>query len=208
MSFDQGIIQQNTVFKWDGKKRELLDWNQDQTPKSWLKYSAVWVSQRLTPQLGYARIKQYLAKFQYGNQDFSGDPGKDNGLTHTWLSSSLKISAMEQLHFLNAMVQNSFPVSHAAITQTKENLYQGKLENGANYYGKTGTGWRGRSHDGNNSGKIRDGWYVGFIESGAEQCIFVSNLSDKQAPAPTDRSYGSQVLKPITVKLLNDYFDS
>lgn len=206
MAFNQGIINQNTVFKWDGKKTELPGWNQDQTPNSWLKYSVLWVSQQITPQLGYNRIKHYLASFAYGNQDFSGDPGKNNGLTHAWLASSLKISAVEQLHFLKAMLSNELPVTHEAVTNTKQNLYQGKLDNGADYYGKTGSGRHGRNERETNPSKLRDGWFVGFIENGTQQYIFVSNLTDKVIPASTDKSYGSALLKPITLKLLNGYF--
>jgi beta-lactamase class D/beta-lactamase class D OXA-1 len=197
MAFNQGIINQNTVFQWDSEKRALPEWNQDQTPARWLKYSVVWVSQRITPQLGYARIKHYLAGFDYGNQDFSGDSGQNNGLTKAWLSSSLKISAVEQLNFLNALLSNELPVSSEAVAHTRKNLYLGKLDNGADYYGKTGSG----KHEG-----LRDGWFVGFIENGPQHYIFVSNLSDKVTPAPTDQSFGSVILKPITMKLLNDYF--
>lgn len=210
MAFNQGIINQNTVFKWDGKKRELPEWNQNQTPHRWLKYSIVWVSQQITPQLGYAHIKHYLANFGYGNQDFSGDPGKNNGLTYAWLGSSLKISAVEQLNFLNAMLSDKLLVTNEAIANTKENLYQGKLDNGADYYGKTGSGRHGRNERLTNPSKLRDGWFVGFIKSGTQQYIFVSNLTDK-VPASTDKSYGSValkppgsvILKPITLKLLN-----
>nr|AIA17658.1 ClassD_beta_lactamase [uncultured bacterium] len=211
MAFNQGIINQHTVFKWDGKKAELPDWNQDQTPASWLKYSVLWVSQQITPQLGYARIKRYLADFDYGNQDFSGDPDKNNGLTHAWLSSSLKISAMEQLHFLKAMLSNELPINSDAIKNTKENMYLGKLDNGADYYGKTGSGRHGRNERLTDPSLLRDGWFVGFVENKDKQYIFVSNLTDKTVQA-IDRSngglkpYGSQLLKPITMKLLNDYF--
>ena len=98
MAFDQGIITQKTVFKWDGIKRDIPQHDQNQTPHSWLKYSMLWVSQRITPKLGDVRIKQYLADFKYGDQDFNGDVGKNNDITHAWLSSSLKISEIEQLH--------------------------------------------------------------------------------------------------------------
>jgi len=59
---------------------------------------------------------------------------------------------------------------------------------------------------------LRDGWFVGFVEQGNQQYIFVSNLTDKTFQASIDQSdgslkpYGSQILKPITMKLLNDYF--
>ena len=213
MAFNQGTITQKTVFKWDGKQRDLPDWNQNQTPQRWMKYSVLWVSQQITPQLGYDNIKKYLADFHYGNQDFSGDPGMHNGITHAWLGSSLKISANEQLNLLKAMAEYKLPISHAAIDQTRENLYIGKLDNGADYYGKTGSGRNGRNERLSNPSKLRDGWFIGFVVQGEQQYIFVSNLTDK-VPASTDKDYGktdlkpygSALLKPITLQILNSYF--
>lgn len=212
MAFDQSIINQDTVFKWNGEKGVLAEHEQDQTPGSWLKSSVVWVSQQLTSQLGYARIKHYLAGFDYGNQDFSGDTGKNNGLTHGWLASSLKISAVGQLNFLSAMLSNELPVSNEAVANTRKNLYLGKLTNGADYYGKTGSGRHGRNERQANPSNLRDGWFVGFVENGTQQYIFVSNLTDKMEQAAVDETdgslkpYGSQILKPITMQLLNSYF--
>lgn len=210
MAFNEGIISQDTIFKWDGKKGVLPTHDQDQTPLTWLKYSVVWVSQQLTPQLGLARIKRYLADFNYGNQDFNGDAGKNNGLQYAWLSSSLKISALEQLNFLNAMLSDKLQINKKAITNTKRNMYQGKLENGADYYGKTGSGRHGHNEREVNPSQLRDGWFIGFIEMGSQQYIFVSNLTDKMTSiSKSDGSlklYGSEILKPITMKLLNNYF--
>ncbi|MCL9684317.1 penicillin-binding transpeptidase domain-containing protein [Legionella maioricensis] len=212
MAFDKGIINQNTVFKWDGKKGLLAEHDRDQTPGTWIKYSVIWVSQQITSQLGYAPIKHYLADFNYGNQDFTGDSGKNNGLHYAWLSSSLKISAVEQLHFLNAMLSNKLPIAKEAIVKTKENMYLGKLDNGADYYGKTGSGRHGRNERESNPSQLRDGWFVGFVEDGSQKYIFVSNLTDKVVQASIDKSdgslkpFGSQLLKPITMQLLNDYF--
>lgn len=212
MAFDQGIINQQTVFKWNGVKGVIPEHDRDQTPQTWLKYSVLWVSQQITPHLGYAHIKHYLAEFNYGNQNFSGDPGKNNGLTHAWLSSSLKISAVEQLQFLKAMLTNKLPVSKEAVTNTKDNLSLGKLDNGADYFGKTGSGRHGRNERLSNPSKLRDGWFVGFIQNGKQEYIFVSNLTDKKFQGTLDKSdgsiqpFGSQLLKPITLSILNDYF--
>ena len=206
MAFNQGVINQHTVFKWNGEKGVLPEHERDQTPNSWLKYSVVWVSQRITPQLGYARIKDYLSGFNYGNQDLSGDPGQNNGLSYAWLSSSLKLSAFEQLHFLNAMECKQLPVTNKAIAYTKKNMYLGKLNNGADFYGKTGSGRHGHNEREPNPSTLRDGWFVGFIEMGTQHYIYVSNLTDKTTPAPTDKSFGGSIIRPITIKLLNDYF--
>jgi beta-lactamase class D len=210
MAFNEGIINQNTVFKWNGKKGILSTHDQDQTPLTWLHYSVFWVSQQITPQLGLHRIKRYLADFNYGNQDFSGDAGKNNGLQYAWVSSSLKISALEQLHFLSAMLSNKLPIKKKAVANTKKNMYLGTLDNGADYYGKTGSGRHGRSEREINPSQLRDGWFVGLIEMGSQQYIFVSNLTDKVVPTNqsdgSSKLYGSELLKPITMKLLNNYF--
>lgn len=213
MAFNQELINSNTVFKWDGVKREFADWNHDQTPKSWLTSSVVWVSQQITAQLGLPRIKNYLSGFHYGNQDFSGDPKANNGLKYAWLSSSLKISAIEQLHFLNAMLSDELPVRKEAIENTKANMYLGKLANGAEYYGKTGSGRNGNNERELNPSKLRDGWFLGYIEQGNKRYIFVSNLTDKSIPTPDKLNggyipYGSEVLKPLTLQLLNAYFSA
>lgn len=214
MAFDQGIIKKDTVFKWNGVKGLIPEHDQNQSPLTWIKYSVVWVSQQLTPKLGKARIQHYLADFNYGNQDFSGDPETKNGLTQAWLSSSLKISATEQLELLKSLFNETLPVSKFAMAQTKNNLYLGKLDNGADYFGKTGSGRHGRNAKEASQSPLRDGWFIGYVEQGNQRYIFVSNLTDKKMQATIDQSdgslrpFGGQILKPITLDLLNNFFSS
>ncbi len=155
MAFDQELIDQNTIFEWDGKERGYDFWNQDQTPQTFLSRSVVWVSQSLTPKLGLEKIQSYLEKFNYGNQDFSGDSGKNNGLANAWLSSSLKISAGEQMTFLTTLVTERLPVSQQAMRNTKDNIFLKELKSGWKFYGKTGSG---REND------KQIGWFVGFLQ--------------------------------------------
>lgn len=207
MAFNQGLINPKTEFKWNGQKGALADWDRDQTPSSWFQYSVVWVSQQLTQKLQLPRIKHYLDGFNYGNKDFNGDPGKSNGLTYAWLSSSLKISGMEQLNFLTALVNQELPLSPDAVNNTVDNMYLGTLENGFKYYGKTGAGLHGRNERDANPSRIRDGWFVGFIDGEkGKKYVFVTNFTDKTVPPENDNAYGSQILKPIVLELLNTYF--
>jgi beta-lactamase class D/beta-lactamase class D OXA-1 len=204
MAYNEQVIDEHTVFKWNGQHHDRPELNRDQTPRSWLQNSAVWVSQEVAPSLGYARIGKYLDGFRYGNLDFSGDFGKNNGLTNAWLSSSLTISAFEELEFLKAMDAYTLPVSKAAIDQTRQNMALGKLDNGADCYGKTGAGRHRMRATDRAPAKLRDGWFVGFVESGTERFVFVSNLTDQKEPGPADRSAGSEVLKPIVLRILNE----
>jgi beta-lactamase class D len=170
MAFDTGILQdEKTVIKWDGIKRELPAWNEDQTPKSWLSDSTVWVSQWLTPQIGMHPIKKYLVHFSYGNQDMSG------GITEAWLSSSLKISAYEQIRFLKKFWQNKLPVSENAVKLTKKILPVETDANGNTLYGKTGSGFL-EGHNVPNDHMI--GWYVGALTHNGDEYVFVTNTTD------------------------------
>lgn len=58
-----------------------------------------------------------------GNQDTSGDKGKNNGLTHSWLSSSLEISPEEQIDFLQKLLDNKLPVSLKSHEMTKKHPF-------------------------------------------------------------------------------------
>lgn len=201
MAFDKGLITQKTVFKWDGVDRKFSAWNEDQTPNTWLKYSVVWVSRKLTPQLGMDTIKDYLNQFHYGNQNFSGDFGQHNGLTNAWLSSSLKISPDQQLVFLKNLVTNKLPVSKQGMLNTKENMYLETMPNGWQLYGKTGTGDSQHSVI-NNQHLLQDGWFIGFIQKSNKTYIFVTNFSDIDKPA-TSESGGTRA-KNITKVILKN----
>ncbi|MES2218287.1 MAG: penicillin-binding transpeptidase domain-containing protein [Pseudomonadota bacterium] len=192
MAFDQKLIKQDTVFKWDGKTRSFSLWNQDQSPQTWLKNSVVWVSQVLTPKIGLDKINYYLKQFNYGNQDFSG------GLSHAWLHTSLKISADEQLNFLKRMLMEQLPVSPAAMADTKANMYLETSPKGWKLYGKTGTG--SYVHDTTNYLQVNeDAWFVGYVQKASKAYVFVLNYSDLEEP-----NTGGRRAKGIAKDLLQE----
>lgn len=201
MAFDQKLISQKSIFKWDNKDKGRAAWNQDQTPISWLGNSVVWVSQDLAAKLGEDKIKTYLMKFNYGNQDFSGDPGKHNGLNKAWLDSSLSISADEQLVFLKKLIANMLPVSQEAMQNTKQNMYLETSAQGWKLYGKTGSG-KPRAVAGTAS-PLQEGWFVGFIEKQNQMYIFVLNFADLQDPKVSDSAgpRAKEIVKGLLTKM-------
>lgn len=133
--------------------------------------SVVWFSQRATEQLGSERFAAYVDSFNYGNEDISGDRGKGNGLTNSWLSSSLQISPAEQVVFLTHMVEGKLPVSASAIEQTKALMDNGEQPGGWRIYGKTGAGMP----FGSNRELLKGqpfGWYVGWAEKEDRTVVF------------------------------------
>ena len=174
MGFDAGILVDEMTpeipFK-EGYYDYLEIWKQPHTPTLWMKNSCVWYSQVLTKKLGIKKFRKYIQQFKYGNQDISGDRGKNNSLERSWLSSSLKISCKEQVIFLQKLLDQKLGVNIKAYALTKNIIFIDELEDGWKLYGKTGTGNVPRN-DGTLDEDRQGGWLVGWIEKDARAIIF------------------------------------
>lgn len=183
IGYDSGILGDEVHPVWSFKEGypALLDkWKQDQTPHSWIKNSCVWYSQVLTKKLGMKKFQSYVTTLNYGNMDLSGDKGKNNGLTNAWLSSSLEISSLEQIDFLEKLLKDKLSVSKHAHTMTKNILFVEDLKNGWKLYGKKGCGVL-LSPDRKRKLKIQHGWFIGWIEKNGRKIIFSNHIvNDKK----------------------------
>ncbi len=171
MGFDSGVLINENVPEWPYENQPTF-WDSqkaDQTPKSWIQLSVFWFSQILTPKIGAEKINEYLAKFNYGNQDMSG------GIACAWLTT-LKISPMEQVHFLKKLVKHELPVSEHALQMTQNILYTETCGKGWNLFGKTGT-----TIEGDNVGA----WYAGWIEKEGQFYVFALNIQLDDGSIPT-----------------------
>ena len=155
----------------------LPSWRVTTDPTRWISESVVWYSQRLTEWLGAERLQHYVTAFGYGNEDLSGDPGKNNGLTQAWLSSSLKISALEELAFLEKIVRHELPVSTRAYEMTGRITRLPSTANGWEVHGKTGTGSPIKP-DGSADDAHSFGWFVGWATKGGRTIVFVRSIQD------------------------------
>lgn len=107
MGYDSGILHSETEPVWEYKPGDvdwLECWLQPHHPRLWFLHSCLWYSRVITGTLGQKRFERYVKKLNYGSCDVSGDAGEDNGLTHSWLSSSLEISPREQVTFLQRLL--------------------------------------------------------------------------------------------------------
>jgi beta-lactamase class D len=162
-------------------KNEYVDymerWKEPHNPTLWMKNSCVWYSQVLTQELGMKKFKDYVEKFNYGNKDVSGDKGQDNGLTRSWLSSSLEISPEEQTIFLQNMLDGKLPVSFNSHEMTKHILFLEQLPEGWKLYGKTGSGSL-LNTDKTQKLDLQHGWFVGFIQKDKRTIVFAEHITD------------------------------
>lgn len=200
MGFDSGILKDELHPEWPYKKEYELSvvnvCKYPHNPRTWLRDSCVWYSQALTQQLGMKKFKDYVEAFHYGNQDVSGDKGMNNGLTHAWLSSSLAISPIEQIHFLQEIVNNTLPISQKAFNMTRDNLYIQELAGGWKLYGKTGTGLQLTS-DKSQKLPLQHGWFVGWIEKNGRVISFASHIADskEETSYPSLRAKNDALIK-------------
>lgn len=149
----------------------LPAWRETTTPRRWETYSVVWYSQRLTEWLGIQRFQRYVDRFDYGNRDLSGNPGKQDGLTQAWLSASLAISPQEQARFLGRMLDGRLGLAPETLRHSANILKVAEID-GWQIHGKTGMGYPKRA-DGSLDKGQQIGWFVGWASKGSQHHIFV-----------------------------------
>ncbi len=180
MGFDAGILSDEHHPAWPYKPEYeawMESWKTTVDPTGWLLNSVVWYSREIARRLGAARFQSYIDGLDYGNRDLSGDPGKNNGLSNAWLSSSLKISPVEQTAFLRKLLSRQLAVSKEAMAQTEAIMPQFPLPDGWTVRGKTGTGFQPRP-DGASDRDRQFGWFVGWAQKGARRVVFARLVKD------------------------------
>lgn len=147
------------VKRWDGVIREFESWNRDHTLASAIRESAIWFYQDMARDIGVTNMEKFVNQIGYGNRDISG------GIDEFWLDSTLEISAIEQVDFLEGLVEEDLPFTEKNQKTVKRILIQDEQDE-YTLHGKTGT-------------RLSDmglGWYVGFIETEKETWVFAVNL--------------------------------
>lgn len=184
IALETGVVTDPSALrKWDGKKRDIADWNRDHSLESAIRYSVVWFFQGTAKQIGRERMKDWLHRFEYGNEDVSGD------LTQFWLGSPLRISPDEQVRFLARLYRNELPVSERSRETVKRILVQspdtapermkplaGPWPSGAVVSGKTGS-----THT-QEDGDVR--WLVGHVRSPRGEYVFASLVTGEKLEGP------------------------
>lgn len=166
IGLETGVIKdENHVIEWDGKEGRLKSWNRDHSLATAIKNSVVWYYKALAGMVGEKRMKSFVEKCGYGNMDISG------GLDSFWLhgpSGTLKISAFEQVEFLNKFLDGALPFSKRNIGIVKKMI---ELQAGSGYTlsGKTGSGTE--------NGRHVCGWFVGFAATRKADYVFAALIN-------------------------------
>ncbi len=150
------------TIKWDGKDKGWKLWNKDQTMKSAMPISCVWFYQDLARRIGKEKMQQWINKVNYGNKSIEKE------IDNFWLKGDLRITANEQVSFIEKLIYNKLPFNREIQEIVKEIMITDQT---ANYTIHSKTGWTKNI-----------GWNVGYVETQNNRWIFVLNMevADKQ----------------------------
>lgn len=159
IAYELGIVtDENKIFKWDGKPQWLKSWEQDMNIRTAMALSAVPVYQRIATEIGPARMSAFVKRLDYGNGSIEG------GITNFWLSGGLRITPVQQVHMVEKLFYEQFPVSREAQKFVKSILPV--VDNSCFMTrGKTGLAFV--------DNKPQHGWWVGWANRvGVSKPIF------------------------------------
>ena len=165
------VVGPDERFTWDGVVPDdgafwAEVWSRDHTLRSAFANSVYWVYQEVARRIGEERMQAYLDRFDYGNRDLGG------GIDRFWLHGELRISADEQVRFLERMHANAFGLDPRTIDSVEDMML---LDETPTYRlrGKTGTA---------NLTPTRELlWLVGSVERDGRWWFYAMNLEGEDA---------------------------
>jgi beta-lactamase class D len=162
IALEEGIIKDTCqIIKWDGHEWPVKTWNQDQTLKTAVRYSCVWVFSGFAEKIGIDKYYKYVRSFDYGNKILTGIPNR------FWLAGMLRISANQQIDFLRKLYNYELPVSRRSIDIIKDIIILEKTDSYI-FSGKTGGALI------NDSDHIM--WLVGYVEKNHKTYFYAMNF--------------------------------
>ena len=161
IALETGVVKDayKDVLPWDGVEWIVPACNADQTLATALQRSCMPFFARLGKRIGDARLNEDLAKFGYGNHDASGD-------YPYWIKGNLRISALDQIEFLDRLRRDALPASPKHMQTVRDILV---IEEGAGYVIRAKTGWA-------MDVEPNIGWIVGWVERGDDVYLFALNI--------------------------------
>lgn len=169
IGYETGILQdqEHPLLPYDNSPVFDESHKQAMYPSLWMQLSTVWYSKRIAEKIGKERLQQYVERFSYGNKDIQ------NNFTSAHLASTLKISPMEQIDFLQQMLSYKLPIVRNAVDETKKLLFCHKYSSLWSLYGKTGTAF-------DEDKKKYLAWFIGWIENEQQQILFALLVNNSE----------------------------
>lgn len=172
---------------WDGTRRSIESWNQDQTLRSAFAGSCVWYFQALATRIGLERYQQIMPKVSYGNGDLSG------GVTQFWLQSSLSISPNEQVEFLRRLHARELRFSDKTVEAVLDIMMLSKTDQTI-FRGKTGSAFDPQKN------VPTLGWFIGSVSTPSGDSLFATRITGGENPSGiTARKISESILAALKI---------
>lgn len=169
IALETGVVaSDSTVLPWDGVTRERKELNRDLDLRAAFQVSAVPHYQAIAREIGPERMQRFVDAVPYGNRDLSG------GMDRFWLEGGLRISPMEQVHFLARLYRDALPFSPRTMAAVKRIML---VEQTPAYTLRAKTGLALVP-----GGQV--GWWVGWVERGEDVFVFATVL-ESENPGPS-----------------------
>lgn len=162
IGLETGIIpDEHFSLTWDGRAREISDWNRDHDLASAMRSSVVWFYQEVARRIGEERMRAWVSKLDYGNREVTGP------IDAFWLDDgSLRITAHEQVELVRRLLAGELPVRQES-KRIVERIIPSERIGDAVFHGKTGLGTE--------SGRAM-GWIVGWVDRGATRSVYATHV--------------------------------
>lgn len=173
MGYEAGILKDasNPAWKWKPEFQAPERDRKTVNPTTWERDSVLWYSREITRLMGGKAFASAVRRLDYGNQDVSGARGRNDGLTHSWIGSSLTISPDEQARFIRRLLSDDLPVSGSAMAATRAIVPAFSAADGRTVYGKTGTTWlTGKTGEYDRNRPV--GWFIGWSSDNGRDIVF------------------------------------
>jgi beta-lactamase class D len=159
-------------------------WERDMGLREAIALSNLPIYQELARRIGLERMREQVARLDYGNKDV-GD-----AVDGFWLKGPLQISAVEQARFLARLAQDALPFPPEAQKSVREIV---RIDQGPGWSLHAKTGWQNAPGEG-------VGWWVGWVQKEGRTCAFALNMDMRSAAdAPTRIALGRACLQALGV---------
>lgn len=182
IGLETGVIESDsTLFKWNGEKRMLKNWEQDLVLKNAFQFSCVPCYQEVARKIGSKRMNDYVQKLNYGNLKIDS-----TNIENFWLEGESRISQTQQIDFLKRFYNFELPISERT-DKIMRNIMLIEETDQYKLRGKSGL---------SNENKKYNGWFVGYIELKNNTYFFATNLEPKK-----DFAFDSFIKKRLDLTL-------
>lgn len=169
------------ILPWDSVDRGWDKWNTDHNLKSAFRYSAVWFYQEVARRIGRERMQAWVDTLGYGNSRTTG------GIDKFWLSGGLRISAYEQIYFLQRLYENNLPLDISVMEAVKDIML---VEQADEFILRGKTGWV-------NGSNPQVGWFVGWVENSSGVHYFATVILSRGEPGESFKKARKEITKSV-----------